>query len=388
MNITILDDVEVFELIIEEQIELEEVIEYIQYNNYSIFKDLYNYLKDTNNLSNLKEAISNNFSYCGYCEELEESDNLYYLEGSSNGYYNLIYENDLEYDNNIDLSEDLSDYVFENIGSEFDNLFYCDNCLNIVIREVNDIIQQYKEREGAFNQILDSYDSNSSIYQDLRLNKVSNHSIGLELELGFKSYDYTLINYLESIKNDLFYLEKDGSLKAKYNMEAITNILDIDYIEYNKIDFKAFFNTIEPYLDNNKTHGGHIHIGNIKNKDRVYNTLKEFFMNHRKLLEKLSKREKFFYCNFDNLYDDLQRYKPIVNTSNTIEFRLWSYHNNFNDMITRTYITLFMVILSEKNKLTINNLKNSIEAFNNNPIKPKYDFSFYLETIEAYLKKI
>lgn len=388
MNIENLNDSEVFELIIEESIELEEVIEYIESNNYTIFKDLYNYLKDTNNLNNLEASIANDYSYCNYCEELVESNELYYLEGSTTGYYNLIYENDLEYDNDIELTEDLANYVFENIGSEFDDIFYCDNCLNIVIREVNSLILQYKEREGAFNQILDNYDSNCDIYCDYRLNKVSNHSIGLEIELGFKSYDYSLINYLESIKNDLFYLEKDGSLKANYNLEAITNILDIDYIEHNKIEFKEFFNTIEPYLDNNTSHGGHIHIGNIKNKDNVYNTLKEFFIKHRELLENLSKREKWFYCNFDNLNDNYQRYKPIVNTSNTIEFRLWSYHNNFNDMITRTYITLFMVILSENNELTINNLKNTIEAFINNPIKPKYDFSFYLETIEAYLKKI
>lgn len=363
-------------------------------NENSVFTEEYlNLLKYTENdiirsLHLLYRYINDNFMYCSNCGALKHIEDTYYMEGSEDGYYSFIFDYDIEYTCEVDLTESLASYVFENIPSYFDNNYFCDDCIQDLEEEVIQLVEEYKDNNTCY---IKNYHSST-----FKNKAKSILTLGFEIEHEFISYPkYEDIKKFLSEHNPIGFLhaEYDGSLNN--GIEWITDILDFQFLFDNKEFIEEFYNTIEELLDCSSNCGGHLHT-NINfcgdTQEEINNTiinLIEFINQNDLLIKDISGRKNnaFDYCELPqdyNIYDKIStnKYSAINIKEDTVEFRFWYTYKSFSTMLKRAVISYYMVYLAKNDMLTVKNLYFNLNMYN---LTSETNFKWYLNKIKNHL---
>ena len=375
-----MNDKEIYNMFVsDEYLENKEVLNEYLINNNSVFSDkYYDFLNYNQNntikaLNLLYNYISNNYMLCFNCGALQHIENTYYQEGSEDAYYNFIFDKDIEYYCDIELTEALASYVYENIPSYFDDCYFCDNCLDDLENEVINLVNEFKEYENS--NYIKSY--HSSTFKNKAKSLLT---LGFEIEHEFISYPkYEDIKRFLSEHNPLGFLhaEYDGSLNN--GIEWISDILDFQFLFENKEFIQEFYDTIENLLNCSSNCGGHLHTSlkfagdTTKEQQNTIINLIEFVNSNHLLIKDISGRKShaFDYCELPQTYIKseynkilTEKYSAINIKSETIEFRFWNTYKNFNSMLKRAVISYYMLYLAKNDMLTVENLYFNLNMYN------------------------
>lgn len=387
------NDIELYDLSINLDLDVNDAVEYFKNSDSLFYGAFREFMKRFNNvekaINKLAQYIADNYVMCDYCNDIEHIDTIHYQEGSSDAYYSFIFDYDLEIETNINLDDDVAEYVYEHINSTFDDAYYCQNCITDLENEVINLIYEYKQNNESY---INHYHSSSF------KNKAKTIlTLGFEIE-----HEYTRLPTFESIKKFLshyggfLHAENDTSLDSP-SIEWISDILDFKFLFENKEFIQEFYNTIEELLNCSSNCGGHLHTNlkfcgeSFKEQNKTLKILFDFVNDNYLFIKSISGRNNnsFNYCKIPFEYQTINdfvttsKYSALnVHDNGTLEFRFWNTYKSFDSMLKRAVISYYMVFLAKNDNLTIENLHTTISLYN---LTSEVNFKWYLDKMEQFI---
>ena len=308
------------------------------------------------------DCFNDLYSYCDYCGDIKERDDLQWLEGNCT----LVCEHCIDHNDNIIWCEEHEEYEYQEDGdiitlangnticynafeygdyffcedceeyfhidyafySEMDECYYCEDCIG---NHVSEYISEYHDHD---------YDEFKMTDKDEEDNNKLFFGMELEIEANHRNNHDNLAEAILNLTND-FVFEQDGSLNNGF--EIISMPFSRNYMkETMEDDLYAMLQTINKHnYEGKNTCGLHFHISydairSIPNLLKIVEYYKEeLTILSRREESSLNRWSPFYTKNFDKeeitddmieeIVDNYQSRYHAINLDNnyTVEFRIF-----------------------------------------------------------------